>query len=96
MNQNLPEAKAMGQIIQFPGRPMSALERTQSLLRQAQASGHLAAAEFATCRDAMDWARSFHDRCNDAIEGASLDEMIRTRDALARDWADRCEASIAR
>jgi hypothetical protein len=84
----------MGQILSFPHRRPSNLQKTEALLKQAQASGHQAAAQFEACRDAMDWARTFHDRSQTAMEMASLDEMIRVRDALARDWTERYEGAL--
>ncbi len=86
--------KASCQILQFPIRRTTSLQKTEALLREAEANGRLAAARFAICREAIDWARSFRDRCQDGIDAADLEELIRIRDALARDWADRCDVAF--
>jgi hypothetical protein len=88
------QEKVSCQILLFPTRRTTSLQRTEALLREAEANGRLAAAHFATCREAIDWARSFRDRCQVGIDGADLAELIRIRDALARDWADRCDVAL--
>jgi hypothetical protein len=88
VNKHL-EDKPTAQILAFPGRKRTDLEKTAAYLRQAEASGRLAAAHFASCRDSFDWARTFRDRSEAVIESANIDEMVRVRDALAREWADR-------
>jgi hypothetical protein len=65
------------------------MRKTETLLKQAEASAHLAAAHFARCRDAIDQARALHDRCWAAIGSASLEEIIRLRNLLALEMIQR-------
>lgn len=94
MDDSQSQETASCQILPFPTRRTISLQKTETLLREAEANGRVAAAHFASCREAIDWARSFRDRCLIGIDSADLAEMIRIRDALARDWADRCDGAL--